>query len=194
MPTVNLTVTDEVVVTMAAANANYSGNNHPAVGHSGYPWNDVLGNGYIYYYDFYFVLPSNARINSVTITCGVSNKYTNNYNTNPLRFWDRTAYVLSNETSFSSGQTGYIQWSPTQGLTSGQPHYMRVELNTNGNVYYGVNEITYVTVTCDYTLLGGTWLNVGGTWKRVQPWLNVNGTWKRVTIWLNVNGTWKRCG
>ena len=71
---------------------------------------------------------------------------------------------------------------------------MRVELNTNGNVYYGVNEITYVTVTCDYTLLGGTWLNVSGTWKRVQPWLNVNGTWKRVTIWLNVNGTWKRCG
>lgn len=192
MATVNLSVTNEVVVTMGAANASFSGNGNPAVGHSGSPWNDVLNNGYIYYYDFYFVLPSNARINSVTITCGVSNKYTNGKN-NPLRFWDRTAYVLSHETSFSQGQTGYIQWSPTQGLTSGQAHYMRVELNTSGDVY-GVNEITYVTVTCDYTLLGGTWLKVGGQWKRVQPWLKVSGTWKKVTIWIKIGGTWKRCG
>lgn len=191
MATINLPVTNEVVVTMAASNAAFSGNGNPAVGRSGSPYNDVLGNGYIYYYDFYFILPSNARINSVTITCGVSNKYTNG-NTNYLRFWDRSAYVLSPETAFSSGQSGYIQWSPTQGLTSGAAHYMRIELNTGGSAY-GVNEITYVTVTCDYTLLGGTWLNVNGTWKRVQPWLNVNGTWKRVTIWMNVNGGWRRC-
>ena len=192
MATVNLSVTNEVVVTMGAANSNFSGNSNPAVGRSGSPWVDVLGNGYIYYYDFYFILPSNAQINSVTITCGVSNKYTNGVN-NSLRFWDRTASVLSPETTLSSTQSGYMQWSPTQGLTSGAAHYMRIELNISGSAY-GVTEITYVTITCDYTLLGGTWLNVSGTWKRVQPWLNVNGTWKKVTVWLNVNGTWKRCG
>lgn len=43
------------------------------------------------------------------------------------------------------------------------------------------------------TLPGGTWVKVGGTWRRVlRTWIKVGGTWRPVArTWTKVNGTWR---
>lgn len=189
MPTVNLTVTNDAVATMASIYpSQYAGNYNPAVGHSGSPYVDVWGNGYYYYYDFHVVLPSNATITNITITCGIRNRYTNGVN-NPLRYWDKNTGSVSSNTSFSSGQTGSITWSPTGNFTSGATRSFRLEMYSSNA--YGVNEVTSITVSCTYTPSGIVKVNVGGTWKSATPWVNVGGTWKQAIPWVNVGGTWK---
>ena len=190
MATMSLTVTNDLVAQMKQIYpSQYPNNSHPAVGHSGSPYVDVYGNGYWYYYDFHIVLPSNvSSISAITITCSVTNKYTNGVN-NPLRFWDKDTGSVSGNTTFSSTQTKTMTWSPTGNYTKGATRSFRLEINSSSA--YGVNEVTSISASCTYTA-SGVRLNVGGsTWKTPQPWVKVNGVWKQAVMWTKVNGTWK---
>lgn len=172
-------------------------------GDNGVEWN---GNGNSWFADLNIWIPANRIVTGLTVSFAYC---TTQWQTGQnLRFWTAWGYTINGTNLLNMGiySTGggenWWGWAKSYTVNnfnsgaSGNNMFLRIENYVDDGYahYFFACSIDTIQITYTYTPVGGTWLNVNGTWKRVQPWLNVNGTWKRVTIWLNVNGTWKRCG
>lgn len=166
-------------------------------------WN---GQGNYWFADLSIWIPANRIVTSLHVYCQYcSTQWQSGQN---LRMWTGGGYTINGTTllNMDMGNTGgganWWEWGREHTINNfnsgsgGNNMFLRIEnyvLDGYAHYFFACS-IDTIQITYTYTPVGGTWLNVSETWKRVQPWLNVNGTWKRVTIWLNVNGTWKRCG
>lgn len=166
-------------------------------------WN---GQGNYWYADLEIWIPANRIVTEMTVYfqyCTAQFQYGQN-----LRMWTAWGYTLNGTNllnmgiSSTGGEGNWWEWSRSHTVnnfnsgSSGSNMFLRIENYVDSGYphHFFACCIDTIRITYTYTPVGGTWLNVNGTWKQVQPWLNVNGTWKKVTVWLNVDGTWKRCG